>query len=105
MLQKKEQGKNNSEKELNKREISNMPDEGIKVMIVKIFTRLERRMEELSEAFNKEIENIKKNQSELRNTITEIKNTPGGINSWLEDAKEHISNLEDRVMENMEAEE
>ena len=28
---------------------------------------------------NKELENIKKNQSELKNTITEMKNTLGGI--------------------------
>jgi len=31
---------------------------------------------------------MKKNQSELKNTITEIKNTGEGINSKLEDAEE-----------------
>ena len=46
-----------------------MSDKLFKVIIVNIFTRLEKRMEELSETFNKEIENIKKNQSELKNTI------------------------------------
>ena len=55
-------------------------------------------MDELSENFNKEIENIKKNQSELKNTITEMKNILEGINSRLEEAKEWISNLEDRVV-------
>ena len=43
-------------------------------------------MGELSENFNKE--NIKKNQSELNNIITEMKNTLEGINSRLEDAED-----------------
>lgn len=32
-------------------------------------------MDELSEDFNKEIENIKKNQSELKNIITKVQYT------------------------------
>ena len=34
-----------------------------------------------------------------QNTITEVKNTLEGINSRLNDTKEQISELEDRVME------
>ena len=33
--------------------------------------------------FTKELENVKKNQTELKNTITKIKNTLEGINSRL----------------------
>lgn len=58
MLQMKEQDKT-SEKELNEIEISNMPDKGFREIIIKIFTRFERQVEELSENFNKDIENIK----------------------------------------------
>lgn len=36
-------------------------------------TELEKRREKLSDTFNKEIENIKKNQPDLKNIITEIK--------------------------------
>lgn len=36
-----------------------------------MLTGLERRMDELREDFSKQIENIKKDQSELKNTITE----------------------------------
>ena len=43
-------------------------------MIINMLTGLERRVEELSENFNKETENIKK-KSELRNTIADMKNT------------------------------
>ena len=35
----------------------------------------------------------------MKNSITEIKNIPEGINSRLEEAEEQISNPEDRVME------
>ena len=42
----------------------------------------------------KELEDIKKNQKELKN-ITEIKNTLEGINSRLDDKEEWISKLKD----------
>lgn len=35
-------------------EISNLPDKGFKIMVIKTFTGLERRMDEYSENFNKE---------------------------------------------------
>ena len=61
-----------SETELNKVEISNLPDKQFKVMIIKMLNK-RRRMDEQSESFNKESENIKKSQMELKNTVTEIK--------------------------------
>ena len=45
-----------------------------------------------------EIEHIKRNQSEVKNSIYEIKNTLEGINNRPQEA-EWISNLEDKVME------
>ena len=46
-----------SEKELNKVEISNLHDQGFKVMIIKMQSELRRRMDdEHSENFNKELE-------------------------------------------------
>ena len=65
-------------------------------MIIKKLKKLWRRKEKHSEKFNKELENIKKNQTELKSAITEIKNTPESINSRLHDTKEHNSDLEDR---------
>lgn len=52
-------------------------------------------MHEPSEHFDKEIENIKSNQSVLKNTRMKIKNTLEGINSRLEDAEQ----IKDTVME------
>ena len=39
-----------------------------------------------------------KNESDLNNIITEIKNTLEGINIKLDDTEEQISNLEDRII-------
>ena len=35
----------------------------------------------------------------LKNTVTEIKNTLGGINSRITESEEWISELEDRIVE------
>ena len=64
-----------------------------------MLTELERRLDEHSDNFNKELENIKKNQSELRNKIIEMKSALEGINSRVGDTEEHISDFEDRIME------
>ena len=47
-------------------EISNLSDKEFKLMIIKMLHEF-RRMDEHSVKFNKELENIKKNQSELKN--------------------------------------
>lgn len=54
-------------------EINNMSDKEIKVMIIKMLTMVERRLNELSNTFNKELENVKMNQSDMKNEIMEIK--------------------------------
>ena len=64
-----------------------------------MLTEPEKRIDKYSENFNKELESMKKNQSKLKNTMTKMKNTPEGINSRLGDAKKHISDLEDRLVE------
>ena len=64
-----------------------MPDREFKVMDIKILTGLEKRVEDLNKTLNKEIKNTEKNQLEMKNSITEIKNTLDGINSRLEEAE------------------
>ena len=48
--------------------------------------------------FSKDLEEIKKSQSIIKNAITEIKNTPEGTNSRITEAEERINDLEDRVV-------
>ena len=43
--------------------------------------RLERRIEKMQKMFNKDLEEIKKNQSIINNAITKIKSTLEGTNS------------------------
>lgn len=79
MFQKKELEKKNTDKNPNKMETSHLPHEEFKVKIITILTELGRRMERHSEHSNKEFKNIRKSKSELKNAITEMKNTPEGI--------------------------
>ena len=76
---------NTTTRDLSETDLSYMPDKEFKVMIIKILTGLEKRVEDISKTLNTE---IKKKQSEIKNTINEIKNTLDGINSRLEEAEE-----------------
>jgi len=40
--------------------ISNLPDKEFKVMVIKMLTKIRRRMDEHSENFNKDMDNIRK---------------------------------------------
>lgn len=55
-------------------------------------------MDEHRENFNKNIKNIKQNQPELKTTTTAMNNTLEGINSRLANAKEQISDFEDKAV-------
>lgn len=81
--------------------IGNLPKKQLRKTIVKMIKGLRRRMNAQSklEVFNTELENIKNNQAELNNTITEMKNTLEGINIKIHQAEELINELEDRVVE------
>ena len=47
---------------------------------------------------NKDLDEIKKSQSMIKNAITEIKSTLEGTNSRITEAQEWISEVEDRMM-------
>ena len=53
--------------------MKSLTDKEFKVIILKMLKELRRNMGEHSEKFNKGLENMKKNQTELKNTITEVK--------------------------------
>ena len=78
MYQMKEQDKT-QEKQLNEVEIGNLPDKEFRIMIVKMIKDLGRRMEakieKMQAMFNKDLEELKNKQTEMNNTITEIKTT------------------------------
>ena len=49
--------------------------------------------------FTKDLEELKKKETEMNNTIIEMKNTLEGNNSRITEAEEQISDLEDRMVE------
>ena len=60
------------------------------VTVIKMFTKLRRKMDKHSENFHKETENIRKYQTEvtkLKNTITKLKNILEGFNIRWDEAK------------------
>ena len=100
--QMKEQDKT-PEKQLNEVEIGNLPEKEFRIMIVKMIQDLGKRMEakikEMQEMFNKDLQELKNKQTEVNNVITEMKNILEGINSRITEAEERISDLEDRMVE------
>ena len=50
-------------------------------------------------SINKDLEELKNKHTETNNTITEIKNSLEGILSWIPEAEEQISELEDKMVE------
>ena len=83
----------NSPKELDEMEASNLSDREFRVTIIRILNSI------------KNIETLKKkNQSEIKDKISEINYTLKGINSRLDEAEDRISVLEDKVEKNSQAE-
>ena len=60
---------------------------------------MESKIEKMQEVFNKDLEELKNKQTEMNNTITEMKTTLEGVNSRKTEAEEWISDLEDRMEE------
>lgn len=62
----------NQSKRPNEIHVSNISDKDFKVKFIRIFTRLEKKVEDISEILHTE---INKSKSDIKNTINEIKNT------------------------------
>ena len=65
---------------------------------------LGKKMEEIQETFNKELEELKSKQTMMNNTTNEITNSLDRINSRItlarsSQAEERISDLEDKIVE------
>ena len=68
-------------------------------MIQDLGKRMEAKNKKMQEMFNKDLEELKNKQTEMNNTITEMKTTQEGINTRITVAEEWISHLEDRMVE------
>ena len=88
----KEQGQNTPAL-TNEEEIHSLPEKELRIMIVRMIQNLGNRIDKMQETFNKDVEELKRNQATMKNTINEIKNTLDGINSRITEAEERISDL------------
>ena len=65
MSQKKEQGKT-LQNQINEDETRNLPEKEFRVMIVNMIQNLGNRMEKMQETFNKDLEELKRNQATMK---------------------------------------
>ena len=75
---------NTPEKQINR---NNLPVKEFKVLEIKMLTELGKIIDLTTEHFNKELENIKKTQSKINNSVYGIQNTLEGMNSRLSDTE------------------
>ena len=68
-------------------ETSNLPEAEFKTLVLRMLNELSDNFNKEIVSTEKEIDNIKKNQSETKTTITETKNILKGINSRLDEAE------------------
>ena len=94
----KEQGQNTPEL-TNEEELGSLPEKEFRIMIVRMIQTLGNRIDKMQETFNKDIEELKRNQAMMNNTINKLKNSLEGINSRITEAEEWISDLEDKIVE------
>ena len=99
----KEQGKNRTD-QTNEEEIGSLPEKEFRVMVAKMIQNLGNRIDKMQETFNKDLEEPKGKQTIMNNTINEIKISVEGINSRITEAEEQISDLEDKIVEIITAE-
>uniref|UniRef100_A0A8D1D3S7 L1 transposable element RRM domain-containing protein n=1 Tax=Sus scrofa TaxID=9823 RepID=A0A8D1D3S7_PIG len=94
--------------QLSHEEILSLQEEDFRLLVLKMMqdigNKLEAKTDNLQETLTKEIQDIKLKQEELQNTITEIKNSLEAANSRIQEAQEPISEVEDRLVEIMGAE-
>ena len=66
-----EQSKNPPD-QTNEEEIGSPPEKEFRIMIVKMMQNLGNRIDKMQETFNKDGEELKRNQATMKNTINEI---------------------------------
>ena len=85
--------KKTPERELNKKEISNLLNTEFKALVI-------RMLKELTGYFN----SIKKTQAEMKITLSEIKKNLQGTNDGVDEAENQVNDLEHKEEKNIQSE-
>ena len=88
----------NTQVQINEQEVGKLPEKEFRIMTVKMIQNLKSRIEKIQDSINKDLEEIKNIQKQMTQ-LTEIKNTPEGINSRIPEPERQPSDLEDRMVE------
>ena len=67
------------------KEIKCLSDNELKTLIIKMLIELENKINISTDHFNRELGNIKKTQSKIHHSISELKNTLKALNNRLND--------------------
>ena len=67
----KEQGQNTPDLK-NEEEIGSLPENEFRKMIVRMIQNLGNRIDKMQETFNKDVEELQRNQPAMKNTINQI---------------------------------
>jgi len=102
--QQKEQEVIPTAKDLLNTDISTMSDLEFRIIALKIPAGLEKSMEVIRETLSGEVKELKSNQVEIKKAINEVQSNMGVLTARINEAEERISDTEDQMMENKEAE-
>ena len=78
---------------------SKMSEPEFRITIIRTLVGVKNRLESLSA----EIKEVKGNQDEIRNAITELQCRVDAMAARMDEAEQRISNIEDKLTENNEA--
>ena len=90
--------------ELIKNDLSNITESEFKIIVIKLITGLEKRIEDSRESIATEIKGLRNSQERLKNIINELQNKMEVNTARIEEAEGRIGELEDKIMEKEEAE-
>ena len=77
-----------------------MSEPEFRIMIIRILAGVKNRLESLSV----EMKEVKASQGEIKNAITELQSLKDATVARMDEAEQNISDIEDKLMENKEAE-
>ena len=77
-----------------------MSEPEFRIMIIRILAGFENRLESLSA----EIKELKPSQDEIKNVISELQSIMGAMAARMDEAEQWMSDMEDKLIENNEAE-
>ena len=77
-------------KELIKNDLSNIMEQEFKIIVIKLITGLEKRIEGSRESITTEMKGLRNSQEELKNAIKELQNKMETTTARIEEAEEKI---------------